>query len=127
MVVQAVNASTLRDTLKKNICNTAHLMTDEHAGYTLVGREFASHGFTSHSAGQYADGKVHSNTVESSFSLLKRGLVGTYHHVSEQHLQRYVTEFDFRWNHRKETDRERSDSLLMQLSGKRLMYRSEQF
>jgi hypothetical protein len=69
---------------------------------------------------QYVDGNNHSNTVESSFSLLKRGLIGTYHHVGEQHLQRYVTEFDFRWDHRKTTDRERSDKLLTEIAGKRL-------
>ena len=64
-----------------------------------------------------------SNTVESSFSLLKRGLIGTFHHVGEQHLQRYVTEFDFRWNHRKTMDKERSDALLTGVGGKRLQYR----
>ena len=99
-------------------------MTDEHAGYAKAGRMFASHGVTSHSARQYVDGNNHSNTVESSFSLLKRGLIGTFHHVGEQHLQRYVTEFDFRWNYRKTTDRERADALLGEVAGKRLTYRS---
>ncbi len=75
-----------------------------------------------HGQGEYAVGDVHSNTVESSFSLLKRGLIGTFHHVGEQHLQRYVSEFDFRWNHRKVTDRERSDTLLQSIAGKRLQY-----
>lgn len=123
IVVNAVNAKTLRVVLATNVSKDANLMTDEHSGYTLVGREFASHGVTSHSAGQYVDGNNHSNTVESAFSLLKRGLIGTFHHVGEQHLQRYVTEFDFRWNHRKVTDRERADSLLSAVAGKRLMYR----
>jgi hypothetical protein len=98
-------------------------MTDEHAGYTKAGCKFASHGVTTHSAGQYVDGNNHSNTVESSFSLLKRGLIGTFHHVGEQHLQRYVTEFDFRWNHRKTTDKERAETLLSGVAGKRLQYR----
>jgi hypothetical protein len=97
-------------------------LTDEHAGYTLVGREFASHGVTRHGRGEYVVGNVHSNTAEASFSLLKRGLIGTFHHVGEQHLQRYVTEFDFRWNHRKTTDRERSDTLLQSIAGRRLTY-----
>lgn len=122
VVVPNVNAKTLRAVLEANVCKTAHLMTDEHSGYTLVGREFASHGVTRHSRGEYAVGKVHSNTAESSFSLLKRGLIGTFHHVGEQHLQRYVTEFDFRWNHRKATDKERSESLLVSIHGKRLRY-----
>ncbi len=123
VVVNAVNAKTLRVVLDENVSKSAHLMTDEHSAYTLIGREFASHGVTSHGAGEYARGEIHSNTVESSFSLLKRGLIGTFHHVGEQHLQRYVTEFDFRWNHRKTTDKERADALLSGVSGKRLQYR----
>ncbi|MCE5233167.1 MAG: IS1595 family transposase [Mizugakiibacter sp.] len=122
MVVPAVTGKTLRDVLNKHVCKSAHLMTDEHSGYTKAGREYASHGVTRHSAGQYVDGINHSNTVESSFSLLKRGLVGTFHHVGEQHLQRYVAEFDYRWNNRKVSDRERSDALLEQVHGKRLTY-----
>lgn len=122
IVVPAVTGKTLRAVLEANVCKSAHLMTDEHAGYTKVGREFASHGVTRHSAGEYAVGKVHSNTAESSFSLLKRGLIGTFHHVGEQHLQRYVTEFDFRWNNRKTTDKERSDALLQSVAGRRLKY-----
>ncbi|MDI1253982.1 IS1595 family transposase [Thermomonas sp.] len=123
IVVNAVNAKTLTAVLDSNVCKSAHLMTDEHAGYTKAGLEFASHGVTRHSTGQYVDGNNHSNTVESSFSLLKRGLIGTFHHVGEQHLQRYVTEFDFRWNYRKTTDKERADVLLSNVTGKRLQYR----
>ncbi|MBS0566095.1 MAG: IS1595 family transposase [Proteobacteria bacterium] len=123
IVVRNVNAKSLREVLESNVCKSARLMTDEHSGYTLVGREFADHGVTAHSRGEYARGDVHSNTVESSFSLLKRGLIGAFHHVGEQHLQRYVTEFDYRWNNRKVSDKERSDKLLTQLHGKRLTYR----
>ncbi len=123
MVVPAVTGKTLRKALDENVCKSAHLMTDEFRGYTAPGREFASHGVTRHSHGEYVRGNVHSNTVESSFSLLKRGLVGTFHHVGEQHLQRYVVEFDYRWNQRKLTDKERSDALLRQVQGKRLTYR----
>lgn len=123
IVVPAVTGKTLRAVLEANVCKSAHLMTDEHAGYTKVGWEFASHGVTRHSRGEYAVGNVHSNTAESSFSLLKRGLIGTFHHVGEQHLQRYVTEFDFRWNNRKLCDSERAQSLLRQVGGRRLTYR----
>lgn len=66
------------------------------------------------------------NTVESSFAILKRGLYGTFHHVGEQHLQRYCVEFDFRWNHRTKlgyTDSQRADALLRGTPGKRLTYR----
>lgn len=102
-------------------------MTDEASAYTLVGREFASHGVVRHGAGQYVDGNTHTNTIEASFSVLKRGLVGTFHHVGEQHLQRYCNEFDFRWNYRsanKLEDFERADMILRGISGKRLTYRN---
>ena len=126
VVVQSVNAKTLRTVVEGHACKSAHLMTDEHRAYRKLGKEFASHGTTKHGKGEYVRGdnnEIHSNTVESSFSLLKRGLIGTFHHVGEQHLQRYCTEFDFRWNNRKTTDKERSDLLLSKVGGKRLQYR----
>ena len=125
--VPAVNAVTLGPILKAQIDASASLMTDEAAVYTKVGRSFANHGVVVHSAGEYARvtaGTLTStNTVESSFALLKRGLYGTFHHVGEQHLQRYVVEFDFRWNHRKTTDMERAVEVLRGIEGKRLTYR----
>jgi transposase-like protein len=123
IVVNAVNSKTLTVILEANVCKSAHLMTDELRSYQPVGCTYASHKVTKHSKKQYVVGNTHSNTVESSFSLLKRGLIGTFHHVGEQHLQRYATEFDFRWNHRKTTDKERADSLLLGSAGKRLTYR----
>jgi hypothetical protein len=66
---------------------------------------------------------VSTNTVEGFFSLLKRGINGTYHHVSTQHLHRYLSEFDFRYNTRKITDGERSAKLIGRVAGKRLMYK----
>jgi hypothetical protein len=73
-----------------------------------------------------ARGDVTSNTVESSFAILKRGLTGTFHSVSEKHLQRYLNEFDFRWANRASqgvNDVARSDAVLSQIAGKRLTYR----
>lgn len=98
-------------------------MTDEAAVYTKIGREFAEHGVVVHSLKEYSRGDVTTNTLESSFALLKRGLVGTFHHVSEAHLQRYVDEFDFRWNHRKTDDASRARSALASIGGKRLTYK----
>ena len=126
IVVNTVTSKSMTELLDKHVCKSANLMTDDHAAYVPVGKTFASHGITKHTKGQYAVGNVHSNTVESSFSLLKRGLVGTFHHVGEQHLQRYVTEFDFRWNTRTKmgfTDADRAKVALKSISGKRLMYR----
>ncbi|MGH9436693.1 MAG: IS1595 family transposase [Terriglobia bacterium] len=121
--VQHVSGKTLRPILKAQIAPEAHLMTDEFGGYCRLGREFASHGVVNHSAGVYADGDITTNTIESVFSLLKRGLIGTFHHVSEEHLQRYLHEFDFRYNRRKIDDIERTDEALVNIVGKRLTYR----
>jgi hypothetical protein len=112
--------------LRERASIKARLMTDEAAMYTKVGREFTSHGVVRHSAKEYAVGDTNTNTIESCFSLLKRGLVGTFHRVGEQHLQRYVNEFDFRWNRRTSrgySDMERAIDALKGISGKRLTYR----
>jgi hypothetical protein len=69
-------------------------------------------------------GYVHSNTAESHFALLKRGIMGNFHNISEAHLHRYLAEFDFRANTRKLTDSERCDALLAGAKGKRLLYRN---
>ena len=123
---QHVSAATLAPILRQNISTDANLMTDEHGAYLQIGKEFASHDIVTHSKGEYVRDNVHTNTVEASFSLLKRGLVGTFHHVGEQHLQRYCNEFDFRWNYRSANDvedAERADIILRGIQGKRLTYR----
>jgi hypothetical protein len=89
------------------------------------GDEFAGHGTVNHSAEEYVKtgGSHHTNTVESHFSLLKRGVYGAFHNISEAHLPRYLAEFDFRANRRDMTDSERADSLIAAAKGKRLLYR----
>ena len=66
----------------------------------MMGKEFARHDTINHSAGEYVRGDAHTNTIEGYFSIFKRGIIGTYHHVSPQHLKRYLGEFDFRYNER---------------------------
>ena len=122
--VAAVTAKNLRPILKAQISEKARLMTDEASVYTKVGREFSEHGVVVHSAKEYARGDITTNSVESSFALLKRGLIGTFHHVSEAHLQRYANEFDFRWNQRKVNDVQRAQTALRGIEGKRLTYRA---
>jgi len=124
--VATVTGRTLKDVLTGNICPTANLMTDDYRGYRAVGRKFASHQSVNHSAGEYARGNAHTNTVEGFFSILKRGLVGTFHHVAPKHLDRYCTEFNFRYNTRTAlgyTDAQRAELALKGISGKRLTYR----
>jgi hypothetical protein len=121
--VASVNAETLKPILVEQIAQDASLMTDEAAYYIQVGKRFASHGRVNHGTGEYGRGPIHTNTVESYFSLLKRGLYGTFHHVSPKHLRRYVGEFDFRWNTRKMADAERARAAMRGIEGKRLFYR----
>ncbi len=124
--VPNVSPKTLRPILNAQIAKKARLMTDEAGVYKKIGKDFASHETVNHSADEFSRGDVTTNTVESSFSLLKRGLIGTFHSVSEAHLQRYATEFDFRWNTRQKLgfdDADRAAVALKNISGKRLTYR----
>ncbi len=120
-----VTAATLRPVLAKHMAKEAHLMTDDSAVYGPIGKDFASHATVNHSAGEYVKtgGFHHTNTVESHFALLKRGVYGTFHNISEAHLGRYLAEFDFRANTRHLSDADRSDAILTGAKGKRLMYR----
>lgn len=125
--VQNVTAKTLAGVLRSQVAKEANLVTDEASMYTLVGRGFASHEVIRHGAKEYARGTVHTNTIEGYFSILKRGLVGTFHHVGEQHLQRYTNEFDFRYNTRTALgfdDVQRAAIALRGIEGKRLTYRA---
>lgn len=88
-----------------------------------VGKEFASHETVDHGKDEYVRGDVHTNTVEGFFLQLKRSIDGTHHHVSEQHLDKYLAEFDFRYNTRKMKDGERTVEAMGRVAGKRLMYR----
>lgn len=76
-----------------------------------------------HGKGEYVNGNIYTNTAESWIALLKRGIVGTFHHVSEEHLNRYVDEFSFRWDNRKKTDSERFVEAIKGTEGKRLYYK----
>ena len=98
-------------------------MTDELRGYKGVGKQFESHEVVNHSKYEYVRGNVTTNTVEGFFSILKRGINGIYHHVSQEHLHRYLAEFDFRYNHRKIEDEERTIKAIAGFEGKRLTYR----
>lgn len=122
--LKTVTAKTLRPILVTQIDRKSYLMTDESLVYIKTGEEFAGHGTVNHSVDEYVrhGSFMHTNTVESFFSLLKRGLHGAYHHVSQQHLKRYLAEFDFRHNARGVSDAERSELMLRGIRGKRLTY-----
>ena len=124
--IKSANADTIREALFRNVSRKSLLHTDESALYTGIGRAFADHDTVKHSAKEYVRGDVHTNTVEGFFSIFKRGMKGIYQHCSEAHLQRYLAEYDFRYNHRIALgidDEARADAALKGIVGKRLTYR----
>ena len=121
--VANIHANTLRPLLFQHADRLSTLMTDESPAYTRAGEAFWSHQTVNHRTFEYARGNWHTNTAENFFSIFKRGVIGTYHHLSAAHLHRYCAEFDFRYNTREDTDAERSDLCLSGIYGKRLTYR----
>src|SRR3954451_17913102 len=124
--VADVTAKTLKPIIVDAITKDTHFRTDQSPVYTEIGTGFASHATVNHSIKEYVRGDAHTNTVEGYFSIFKRGIYGVYHHVSEQHLKRYLCEFDFRYNHRIALgfdDSTRAQIAIKGIVGKRLTYR----
>ncbi len=125
---EAAKADEIHPIVLKNISREARLMTDEAKMYRKIGRDFREHGTTTHAAMQYVDlndRTIHTNTVEGAFSIFKRGMRGVYQHCAEQHLHRYLAEFEFRYNNRTANgidDRTRADNAVKGIVGKRLTY-----
>jgi transposase-like protein len=122
MPVQRVTGLNLKNIIRENVKKSAKIMTDDFKSYNGLSKNFF-HSVVNHGKGEYVRDDVHTNTVENYFSILKRGITGVYHHVGEQHLHRYLSEFNFRYNERKIDDDERSMLALRGIEGKRLMCR----
>jgi len=113
--------------VRANVAKEAKLTTDESRLYSAVGKEYASHDWTTHGRGEYVRGDVTTNSVEGYFSIFKRGMRGIYQHCHENHLHRYLAEFDFRYTNRIAlgyNDTDRAETLLKGVVGKRLTYRA---
>jgi len=124
-IPRRVTGANVEAILGRHVSPDSEIFTDEASWYQHVGRSFArGHQTVNHSKGEYARGMVNTNTVEGFFSLLKRGLYGTFHHVSVGHLHRYLAEFDFRYNLRSVTDGERTTAAIKATEGKRLQLRA---
>lgn len=126
--VADVTAKTLREAIGKHVAKGTTMNTDDALAYYHMSKEFAAHGVVNHSKDEYVskDGKVHIQSAEAFFAILKRGVMGSFHSVSEQHLQRYCEEFAFRWNTRSALgieDTERASRIIKGSAGKRLTYR----
>jgi transposase-like protein len=122
--IRRLNAETLKSAIIKTVDHNSTIMTDDFSSYSGIGKKFkGGHKVINHSLGQYANGDITTNTAESYFALLKRGVAGTFHHISKRHLKRYCDEFSFRWNHRKVNDGTRAEHAILGAEGRRLKYR----
>jgi transposase-like protein len=121
-----VTQENLRPVLNEYLAEGVHVMTDSGTTVKLNDRD-CKHDKVNHTAKEYVRYEngvcITTNTVEGYFATLKRGIDGVYHHVSRQHLNRYLSEFDFRYNSREVSDPERSQLAIKGADGKRLMYR----
>jgi transposase-like protein len=100
-VIENTDTATLDSFVRRTVSKDVKLVaTDEHSGYRLLGADM-DHRFVRHSAGEYVVGTTHTNSIESFWSLFKRGIIGSYHKVSKQYLPLYVNEFAWRFNNRK--------------------------
>jgi transposase-like protein len=125
MPIKHVDIVTLKAAMVKHVDTSAVIVTDELRSYPKAAAEFAGHETVKHSDYEYKNERgYHTNEVESYFALLKRGIIGAFHHVSPTHLHRYCDEFDFRWSNRHIKDAERREVALRQVMGKRLMYKT---
>ncbi len=123
--VPDVTAMTLYAVMERHAARESHFRTDEAPAFKPVGKRFASHESVQHNINEYVRGDAHTNTIEGFFSILKRGVYGVYQHVSEAHLGRYLSEFDFRYNTREKVgidDVARASLALKGAKGKRLTY-----
>lgn len=120
------DTKTIKPIVEANVQRESMLMTDEARYYGPIGKGYKHHFTVDHSSGEYVRGSVHVNTLESYYSVFKRGMKGVYQHCAEKHLHRYCAEFDFRHNHRIAlgvTDVQRAEAALLGVRGKRLYYR----
>lgn len=121
-VVKRLHSGTVGALINRHVHPESFLMTDEAGHYRQPGKTLRGHYAVNHAKGEYAKGFITTNTVEGFFSIFKRGMNGVYQHCGEQHVHRYLAEFDFRYSNRKVSDRERADLALKGAEGKRLMY-----
>ena len=90
----------MQPVIDQYLCKSAHLMSDKHRSYMKIGKQFAAHSYVNHSKREYSRGDAHSNTAESFSSILERARIGVFHYMSSKHLNRYLSELEFRWEHR---------------------------
>tara|TARA_R100001143_G_C3357553_1_gene133416 strand:- start:1911 stop:2876 length:966 start_codon:yes stop_codon:yes gene_type:complete len=128
IVVDDLSVKTLLPIVVENVSENATVMTNMAYDYGKAKKHFKDHKSVNHGLKEYVnaeDNEIHTNTIEGFFSVFKRGMKGIYQHCSQDHLQRYMSEFDFRYNTREKLgydDAMRADLILKGIQGKRLTY-----
>ena len=125
-MITDVTARNLKTAMYEVIDRHSRIMSDDFRLYWGIGKMFLTHETVNHSEKEYARGDFHTNTAESSFALLKRGIHGIYHNVSRQYLQRYIRQADFLWNNRQLNDGERITNAIRSAEGQRVRYLPEE-
>jgi transposase-like protein len=124
-VIPRVASVEIAPIIAATVSPNATLSTDEGKWYARIGGQFVDHWTVNHGVGEYVSGEAHTNTVEGTFSIFKRGMRGIYQHCAKKHLHRYLAEFDFRYSNRVRLgidDVQRADIALRGFAGKRLTY-----
>jgi transposase-like protein len=122
-VIADVTSKSLKGVIRANVDKSSRILTDEWSAYRGIGTEFErGHETVRHGTHEYVRGDVHTNSIEGFFGMLRRGLDGIYHSVSRKHLHRYLSEFEFRHNHRELDDGERTVAAIRAANNKRLTY-----
>jgi transposase-like protein len=127
-VMERLTAERVGEFIAGNADHTCRIITDELSTYKALHLNDyfeGGHEAVTHSRKEYVrkGTDIHSNTIEGVFSLIQRGIMGTFHSVSRKHLPNYLNEFEFRWNTRKLDDGQRVSRVVKALDGKRLQYR----
>lgn len=123
-VITDITGKTLKTAIQEYVDSESRIITDEFRGYNGIGKHFKKgHHSVNHGRKEYVRGDVHTNSIESFFATIKRGIIGTYHSVSKKHLHRYIGQFEFLYNTRKCNDGERLVQIIKHADGKRLIYK----
>ena len=125
MPMESIDATALQSVIHANAEPEATVFTDEHSSYAGLADGFSCHESVNHSAGQYSRNGINTNSIESVWAVLKRGIYGVYHQIGKKNVGRYVDEFAFRLNEGdvKRHSLQRLDSFIAAISGKRITYK----
>lgn len=118
------NGSTIKPIIREVVSGDAIIVTDGFGAYNNLNKEFAAHGVVDHGKGEYVRGDYHTNNIEGFWAIMKRGIIGIYHSVSDKHLHRYCNEFGYRYNVRREAGVDRFEGAIQRADSVRITYKT---